>query len=71
MIIKNIYLIRYINKKMRDFGNEDGIRDYLTYSNEKVNIQTKRPNLKINNEKDLIFMQIDADCDMITPFYGK
>ena len=56
---------------MRDFGNEDGIRDYLTYSNEKVNIQTKRPNLKINNEKDLIFMQIDADCDMITPFYGK
>ena len=56
---------------MRDSENEDGIRDYLAYSNEKLNIRTKRPNIKINNEKDLIFMQIVVDCDMITTFYGK
>jgi len=56
---------------MQNFDTEDGLREYLNYSNQKLNIQANRPNIRINNEKDLIFMKIDIDCDMITPFYGN
>ncbi len=56
---------------MQNFDTEDGLREYLNYSNQKLNIQANRPNIRFNNEKDLIFMKIDIDCDMITPFYGN
>ena len=57
---------------MQDLGADDGDREFLKVGNTTLNTQTNRPKLTstdINN--DLIFMQIDADCDMLTPHYGK
>ena len=56
---------------MQDLGADDEGRDFLKYSNVKLNTQTNRPPFKIKKGEDLIFMQIDADCDMLTQHYGK
>ena len=56
---------------MQDLGADEGGRDFLKHSNQKLNTQTNRPNVKKTKGEDLIFMQIDADCDMLSPNYGK
>ena len=56
---------------MQDLGADDGTRDFLKYTSSKLNTQTSRPKLHMTKGEDLIFMQIDADCDMLTYHYGK
>lgn len=57
---------------MQDLGADDGDREFLKHTNTKLNTQTNRPKLKTTDtDDDLIFMQIDADCDMLTQHYGK
>lgn len=56
---------------MQDLGADDMTRDFLKHGSQKLNTQTSRPTLKTNKGEDLIFMQIDADCDMLTQNYGK
>ena len=55
---------------MQDLGGDDGTRDFLKYTNTKLNTQTNRPTLEMNEDEDLIFMQIDADCDMLSSHYS-
>jgi hypothetical protein len=43
----------------------------LKHGNQKLNTQTNRPLLTNTKGEDLIFMQIDADCDMLNQNYGK
>lgn len=56
---------------MQDLGADDGTRDFLKHQNLKLNTQTIRPEPIMTKREDLIFMQIDADCDMLSPNYGK
>lgn len=56
---------------MQDLGADDGTRDFLKHQNLKLNTQTLRPFSSFNKKDDLIFMQIDADCDMLSHNYGK
>ena len=56
---------------MKDLGADDDSRDFLKYESQKLNKQTNRPGDKHTKSDDLIFMQIDADCDMLSPSYGK
>ena len=56
---------------MEDLGADDAGREFLTHGSQKLNTQTSRPEVKLNKKDDLIFMQIDADCDMLTQYYGK
>ena len=56
---------------MKDLGADDDSRDFLKYESQKLNKQTNRPGNKHNKGEDLIFMQIDADCDMLSQNYGK
>ena len=57
---------------MQDLGADDGDREFLKHTNMKLNTQTSRPKLQTTDtDNDLIFMQIDADCDMLTQYYGK
>ena len=56
---------------MQDLGSDDGTRDFLKHQNLKLNTQTIRPEPIMTKREDLIFMQIDADCDMLSPNYGK
>ena len=58
-------------KIMQDLGADEGGRDFLKYTNQKLNTQTNRPNVTKMKGNDLIFMQIDADCDMLSQNYGK
>ena len=46
-------------------------REFLLSHNEKLNTQTERPYFNQNKNEDLIFMQIDADCDVIGNSYCK
>ena len=52
---------------MKDLGADDDSRDFLKYESQKLNKETNRP----EEGEDLIFMQIDADCDMLSQNYGK
>jgi hypothetical protein len=56
---------------MKDLGADDDSRDFLKYESQKLNKQTNRPTASIKKGDDLIFMQIDADCDMLTQNYGN
>jgi len=56
---------------MQNLGADDEGRDFLKTDNKKLNTQTNRPSLVLTKDEDLIFMQIDADCDMLSPNYGK
>lgn len=56
---------------MQDLGADEEGRDFLKHSNVKLNTQTNRPETKMTKGQDLIFMQIDADCDMLTQHYGN
>ena len=56
---------------MQDLGADEEGRDFLKHSNVKLNTQTSRPKFKIKKGEDLIFMQIDADCDMLSQHYGN
>lgn len=56
---------------MQDLGADDGTRDFLKHQNLKLNTQTIRPVPLLGKKEDLIFMQIDADCDMLSHNYGK
>ena len=56
---------------MEDLGADDAGRDFLKHGSQKLNIQTSRPEVKLKKKDDLIFMQIDADCDMLSQNYGK
>jgi len=56
---------------MKDLGADDDSRDFLKYESQKLNKQTNRPGSQHSKSDDLIFMQIDADCDMLSPSYGK
>ena len=56
---------------MQDLDADDVTRDFLKHGNLKLNTQTSRPTLQTSKGEDLIFMQIDADCDMLTQNYGK
>ena len=56
---------------MQDLGADDGTRDFLKHSNSQLNSQTKRPELLTTGGEALIFMQIDADCDMLSQRYSK
>ena len=55
---------------MQDLGADDGTRDFLKHQNLKLNTQTFRPTPSLGRKEDLIFMQIDADCDMLSHNYG-
>jgi len=56
---------------MKDLGADDDSRDFLKYESQKLNKQTNRPASTHTEKEDLIFMQIDADCDMLSHNYGK
>ena len=56
---------------MQDLGADDEGRDFLKHSNVILNAQTNSPQFKMTKGEDLIFMQIDADCDMLTQNYGN
>ena len=56
---------------MQDLGADDDSRDFLKYESQKLNKETNRPEVKMEEGEDLIFMQIDADCDMLSQNYGK
>ena len=56
---------------MKDLGADDDSREFLKYESQKLNKQTNRPMTKMIKSDDLIFMQIDADCDMLSQNYGK
>ena len=56
---------------MQDLGADDGTRDFLKHTNSQLNSQTNRPKLQTTKGEDLIFMQIDADCDMLSQHYSK
>ena len=56
---------------MKDLGADDDSRDFLKYESQKLNKQTNRPPFNMTKDDDLIFMQIDADCDMLYSNYGK
>ena len=56
---------------MQDLGADEGGRDFLKHTNQTLNTQTIRPDVELTKGNDLIFMQIDADCDMLNPNYGK
>lgn len=56
---------------MKDLGADDDSRDFLKYESQKLNRQTNRPSSTFTAKEDLIFMQIDADCDMISQNYGN
>lgn len=52
-------------------GAEEGTRQFLLTHNKSLNSQICRPSNTLKKDQDLIFMQIDADCDMIGNNYGK
>ena len=52
-------------------GAEEGKREFLLSHNEQQNTQTERTYFIQKENEDLIFMQIDADCDVIGPSYCK
>ena len=54
---------------MFQYGGEEGKREFLLSHNEKLNTQIERPIAE--QEGDLIFMQIDVDCDVIGQSYCK
>ena len=56
---------------MTQYGAEEEKREFLLSHNEKLNTQTERTDFKQNTDEDLIFMQIDADCDVIGYSYCK
>lgn len=56
---------------MKDLGADDDSREFLKYESQKLNKQTNRPTTNMKKGDDLIFMQIDADCDMLSPNYGN
>ena len=56
---------------MAQNGGEDGKREFLLSHNEKLNTRTERVAYISNEYEDLIFMQIDVDCDVIGQSYGK
>ncbi len=56
---------------MTQYGAEEEKREFLLSHNEKLNTQTERTYFNQNTDDDLIFMQIDADCDVIGPSYCK
>ena len=56
---------------MKDLGADDDSREFLKYESQKLNKQTNRPTTNMKKGDDLIFMQIDADCDMLSQNYGN
>ena len=56
---------------MKDLGADDDSRDFLKYESQNINKQTNRPTSNQTPKEDLIFMQIDADCDMLSQNYGN
>ena len=56
---------------MAQNGGEDGKREFLLSHNEKLNTRTERIASIQKEYDDLIFMQIDVDCDVISQSYGK
>jgi hypothetical protein len=56
---------------MKDLGADDDSREFLKTDNTKLNTQTLRPTSTFSESDDLIFMQIDADCDMLSQNYGN
>ncbi len=56
---------------MQDLGADDEGREFLKHGNQQLNTQTNRPPSTITKGEDLIFMQIDADCDMLSQHYSK
>ena len=56
---------------MNQNGGEEGKRAFLLSHNEKLNKRTERTAYVQKKDEDLIFMQIDADCDVIGSSYCK
>jgi hypothetical protein len=56
---------------MKDLGADDDSREFLKYESQKLNKETNRPASTMEKTDELIFMQIDADCDMLSSNYGK
>jgi hypothetical protein len=52
---------------MKNLGAEDDNREFLQTHNSHLNTQTSRVEISQKKSQDLIFMQIDADCDVINP----
>lgn len=52
-------------------ANDNGKRNFLISQNAHLNQTVFRPKKIFSNKEDLIFMQIDADCDMLTNSYGN
>ena len=52
---------------MKNLGAEDDNREFLHTHNSHLNTQTSRVEISQKKSQDLIFMQIDADCDVINP----
>jgi len=50
---------------MRNLGAEDENREFLHTHNTQLNTQTSRSQITQKKSDDLIFMQIDVDCDVI------
>lgn len=56
---------------MQNLGADDDSREFLKYESQNINKQTNRPTSTFKTGEDLIFMQIDADCDMLSHNYGN
>ena len=56
---------------MKDLGADDDSREFLKYESQKLNKETNRPASTMEKTDELNFMQIDADCDMLSSNYGK
>jgi hypothetical protein len=50
---------------MRNLRAEDENREFLHSHNTQLNTQTSRSEISQKKNDDLIFMQIDVDCDVI------
>jgi hypothetical protein len=50
---------------MRNLRAEDENREFLHSHNTQLNTQTSRSEITQKKNDDLIFMQIDVDCDVI------
>ena len=50
---------------MRNLRAEDENREFLHSHNTQLNTQTSRSEITKKKNDDLIFMQIDVDCDVI------
>ena len=56
---------------MRNLRAEDENREFLHSHNTQLNTQTSRSEITQKKNDDLIFMQIDVDCDVIGQSYCK